>query len=87
MIVTFDGRSDCISGDRPKTPVKWTGKFLVADASGNAIEAEWERNSAPRMDYAGARKRAAQLIDSLTARLFEQHKLPIRKVAFTLASR
>jgi hypothetical protein len=87
MIVSFDGRRDTTSGDVPNKPVKWTGCFLVSDSSGNAIEAEWEPNGVPRMNYQGARNRASQLIENLTARLFEQHKQPIRKVAFTLTSR
>lgn len=87
MIVNFDGRSDSISGEAPKTPVKWTGKFQVTDFEGNTIEETWERNSAPPMHYQGARKRAAQLIDNLTARLFEQHKMKIKTTCFTLQSR
>ncbi|WP_426237429.1 hypothetical protein [Pseudomonas sp. TWP3-2] len=87
MIVTFDGRRDTSSGDKPSKPVKWTGSFTVADAAGNSLTATWEPNGLPRMNYQGARNRARQLIDSLKARLFEQHKQPIRKVAFTLTSR
>lgn len=87
MIVNFDGRSDSISGEAPKTPVKWTGTFLVTDFKGNVIKAVWERNSAPPMHYQGARYRAGQLIDNLTARLFEQHKMKIKTATFTLKSR
>ncbi|MBV4524324.1 hypothetical protein KVG88_30080 [Pseudomonas sp. SWRI74] len=87
MIVIVDGRRDTSSGEKPNKPVKWTGNFVVADSSGNAIEAAWEPNGVPRMNYQGARNRASQLVASLTARLFEQHKQPIRKVAYTLTSR
>lgn len=87
MIVTFDGRSDNHSGDRPNRPVKWTGQFLVADSSGNILEAEWEANGAPPMNYNGARKRADQVIEGLKARLFEKHMQPIRKVNYILKSR
>lgn len=87
MIVTFDGRRDTTNGDKPNKPVKWTGSFVVADSSGNSLESTWEPNGVPRMNYQGARNYAAQVIDSLKARLFEQHKQPIRKVAFTLTSR
>lgn len=87
MIVNVEGRRDTSSGEKPTKPVKWTGSFVVADKSGNAIEATWEPSSVPRMSYQGARNRATQLVDSLTARLFEQHKQPIRKVAYTLTSR
>ena len=87
MIVTFDGRRDTNDGEKPNKPVKWTGSFSVADSSGNSLTATWEPNGNPRMNYQGARNRAMSLIDSLKARLFEQHKQPIRKVAFTLTSR
>lgn len=87
MIVTFDGRRDTTSGDKPNKPVKWTGSFVVTDSSGNTLETKWEPNGVPRMSYQGARNRAGQVIDSMKARLFEQHKQPIRNTAFTLTSR
>ncbi|QIB09032.1 hypothetical protein GZ982_30265 (plasmid) [Pseudomonas fluorescens] len=87
MIVTFDGRRETNSGDKPNKPVKWTGSFVVTDQSGNSLEATWEPNGVPRMNYQGARNNATSLIESLKARLFEQHKQPIRKAAYTLTSR
>ncbi|POA45567.1 hypothetical protein C1893_23205 [Pseudomonas sp. MPR-ANC1] len=87
MIVNFDGRRDTTSGDKPNKPVKWTGSFVVTDASGNSLETLWEPNGVPRMNYQGARNRAKQVIESMKARLFEQHKQPIRKAAFTLTTR
>lgn len=92
MIIEFNGRSsdrrrDQYQGDKPSQPVKWTGKFLVADAQGNALETEWQRNGSPPMNYEHARESAFNVIDSLTARLFEQNKQPIKKVAFTLSCR
>lgn len=87
MILTFDGRKDVSSGEKPNNAVKWTGQFRVADADGNVLEETWQPNGVPRMDVQGARNRAHQLVESLTARLYEQHHLPIRKVAFTLTTR
>lgn len=87
MIVNFDGRRETTSGEKPNKPVKWTGSFVVADAAGNTLETKWESSSVPRMNYQGARNRATQVINSMTARLFEQHKQPIRKAAFNLMTR
>lgn len=87
MIVNYDGRRETTSGEKPNKPVKWTGSFVVADASGNSLEQKWEPNGVPRMTFQGARNRANQVIESLKARLFEQHKQPIRKVGYTLTTR
>lgn len=87
MIVSFDGRREHSSGDRPTRPVRWTGSIRVADAEGNAIEHSWLAGGAPPMNYQGARTVANQLVESLKARLFEKHKKPIRTVTYTLTSR
>lgn len=87
MIVSFDGRREDSSGDRPTNPVRWTGTIRVADADGNALEHEWLASGAPPMNYQGVRTAANQLVDRLKARLFEQHMKPIRTVTYTLTSR
>ncbi|MFV3292371.1 MULTISPECIES: hypothetical protein [Pseudomonas] len=87
MIVSFDGRRESSTGDKPNNLVRWTGQFLVADADGNKLEHSWESNGVPRMNYQGARNSASQLLDRLTARLYEKHLRPIRKATYTLTSR
>lgn len=71
----------------PRKPVRWTGKFLVADAAGNAREAEWLPESGELMTYMEAREAALNLIDSLTAMVHAEYNLPIKKVTFNLVSR
>lgn len=71
----------------PRKPVRWSGKFLVADSQGNAREAVWLPESAGLMTYMEAREAALNLIDSLVVMLHDEHKLPIKKVTFQLASR
>ncbi len=87
MIVSFDGRRETTSGDRPKNQVRWSGNFLVADAQGNKLEHIWHANAAPPMNYQGAHNTAVQLIERLKARLFEKHLQPIRTATYTLTSR
>jgi len=87
MIVNYDGRNENISGEKPATPVKWTGKFSITDRTGDVLVTEWHSNTTPRMDYQGALNKARQVINDMKARLFEKNKQPIRQVNFTLTCR
>ena len=71
----------------PRKPVRWSGKFLVADAQGNAREAEWLPESGGLMTYMQAREAALNLIDGLVNMLQTDHNQPIKKVTFNLVSR
>lgn len=87
MKVNFNGRSSTTLGKQPRKPVHWSGKFLVADSAGNALESTWNINSGGLMNYAEAREAALNLIDALGAQLVEEHGRPIKKVTFNLMSR
>ncbi|WP_395601198.1 hypothetical protein AB4P95_29740 (plasmid) [Pseudomonas sp. A1437] len=87
MNVNFNGRASRTQGKQPKKPVRWSGKFLVVDARGNALESQWLPNSGGLMTYTEAREAALNLINSLTAMLYADHKQPIKKVTFNLVSR
>lgn len=87
MKVNFNGRCSQVHGKQPRKPVRWSGKFLVVDSSGNALESIWNVNSGGPMTYAEAREAALNLIDTLGAKLVEEHGHAIKKVTFNLISR
>lgn len=96
MNIIFNGRTveNVFKGSQknnrrkfPRKPVRWTGKFMVADAQGNAREAEWLPESGEPMTYLEAREAALNLIDALTSMLFTEHNQPIKKITFNLVSR
>ena len=87
MKVNFNGRCSLVHGKQPRKPVRWTGKFLVVDSHGNALESTWNVNSGAPMNYSEAREAALNLIDALGARLVGEHGNPIKKVTFNLISR
>lgn len=87
MVVNINGKTHHSRGVAPRKPVRWSGKFLVGDENGNALEADWQPNSGGLMTYPEAREAAFNLIDSLTTTLGDQHQLPIKKIAFTLMCR
>lgn len=95
MIISFNGRTlvNHFKGKPsnsqrklPKKPVRWSGKFMVADAQGNAREAEWLPESGGLMTYNQAREAALNLIDALVALLHDEHKHTIKKITFSLMS-
>jgi len=87
MNVNFNGRASRTQGKQPKKPVRWSGRFMVVDAQGNAREAEWLPESGGLMTYTEAREAALNLIDSLTSMLYTDHNHPIKKITFNLVSR
>lgn len=87
MKINFNGRCSQTFGKQPRKPVRWSGKFIVVDSHGNALESTWNVNSGGPMNYAEAREAALNLIDALGAQLVEEHGHPIKKVTFNLTSR
>lgn len=94
MEIVFDGRSYYLNGRTyhgkgqiPKKPMRWSGKFLVVDAVGTALEAEWKVNGGPPMTYQRAKEMGHSLIDKLRDELAATGVMPIKKVAFTLRCR
>jgi hypothetical protein len=87
LVNHFKGKPSKSQRKLPKKPVRWSGKFMVADAQGNAREAEWLPESGALMTYNEAREAALNLIDALVAMLRTEHNAPIKKITFNLMSR